>query len=95
MVQLDDQDRPIKVDKATEESHSDGDDAVRLAGRLCRDERFQRWLYSLRYAESPCETDATSALRDMLKIGSRAELAENAAARNEFNLIYEAYLRAK
>lgn len=79
MVQLGDDDAPIKGKDKTE-----GERAVAIAGALCRNPRFAGWLVDKGYSESGSSAAAAEALRELLGVESRSELATNEQAREAF-----------
>lgn len=79
MVQLGEDDSPIKGKDKT-----DGERAVAMAGALCRNPRFAGWLMNKGYAEGESSSAAATALRELLGIESRSELATNEQAREAF-----------
>jgi hypothetical protein len=76
MVKMDDEDKPIEPPEVAE-----GKKAVQMAGALCREEKFQRWLGE---GLDMSEDEAAEALCEIVGISSRSELRTNAAARKHF-----------
>jgi hypothetical protein len=75
MVRIDGNEQPMN-----REEH-DGDKFIRIAGLLCRDPDFWRYLYSDTQIMQENEKEATQWLRDYLNVQSRSELKTNLAAR--------------
>ena len=75
MVRIDGNEQPMN-----REEH-DGDKSIRIAGLLCRDPDFWRYLYSDTQIMQENEKEATQWLRDYLNVQSRSELKTNLAAR--------------
>ena len=75
MVRIDGNEQPMN-----REEH-DGDKSIRIAGLLCRDPDFWRYLYSNTQIMQENEKEATQWLRDYLNVQSRSELKTNLAAR--------------
>jgi hypothetical protein len=75
MVRIDGNEQPMN-----REEH-DGDKYIRIAGLLCRDPDFWRYLYSDTQIMQENEKEATQWLRDYLNVQSRSELKTNLAAR--------------
>ena len=75
MVRIDGNEQPMN-----REEH-DGDKYIRIAGLLCRDPDFWRYLYSDTQIMKENEKEATQWLRDYLNVQSRSELKTNLAAR--------------
>lgn len=72
-----------------------GERAIKIAGMLCRDEKFRAWLFKRGgIADSNKEDETVQWLYDRLGIQSRRELANKAGAREELWSIYEAYKMA-
>jgi hypothetical protein len=76
MVKMDDEDKPIEPPEVAE-----GKKAVQMAGTLCKEEKFQRWLGE---GLDMSEDEAAEALCEIVGISSRSELKTNAAARKHF-----------
>jgi hypothetical protein len=75
MIRIDGNEQPMN-----REEH-DGDKFIRIAGLLCRDPDFWRYLYSDTQIMQENEKEATQWLRDYLNVQSRSELKTNLAAR--------------
>ena len=79
IVQIADDETPVApVRKAR------GRKAVDMACMLCRDERFQAWLYRKNYCLSCSEEDARDGLLVACGVAHRSELATNENAQAEF-----------
>lgn len=76
LVRVDEQGQP-----APSPQQAEGEQAVRIAGALCADFRFQQWLYGRGYVETADEESAATYLRRRLGVQSRKELRVDAAAR--------------
>ena len=92
MVALSDDDQPMQksVDSVSESLDSN-EHLVSLAGQLCREERFHKWLYVMGFTEAPTEADSVAWLHEELGIGSRRELASDVEAANKFKDILHSY----
>jgi len=75
--------------------------AVAVAGQMCREESFQRWIISKAEAELPYiagvidEENAVRALKHVLDIESRADLSRDEEARDQFRELIREYQRMK
>jgi hypothetical protein len=69
----------------------EGDRAIRIAGLLCRDEKFWNYLYEDNQILEAKEKEATDWLRDYLNIPSRSELKTNPQARLLLNQLHKEY----
>jgi hypothetical protein len=85
MVRLTNEERPM----VREQEHSG--DMVRLAGILCRDPMFQRFLLEAGQTFDASEDIATAWLKQELNIKSRAELRENNAAATQLRIINQEF----
>lgn len=85
MVRLTNEERPM----IREQEHSG--DMVRLAGILCRDQMFQRFLLESGQTFDASEDIATAWLKQELNILSRAELRENQRAATQLRLINQEF----
>ena len=68
-----------------------GDKTVRIAGLLCRDPKFWKYLYDGGQIFEEEEGMATDWLRHRLNIKSRSELKTREIARREFYIILEEF----
>ena len=101
LFQIGDDERPIPVDqpKMAElvEISRVKPDEVTLAGRMCRNPEFQKWIMSPSEAtyedgsEKEKEEAAAKALRDYLSIDSRRELRDNEDAKEDFGELCERF----
>jgi len=80
MVRLGDDDQPL-----SREGEFPGDHAVKMAGILCRDPEFWRWLNDREMLMEKNEKACTEWLTSYLSIESRKELKTDTEARNLFN----------
>lgn len=85
MVRLTNEERPM----IREQEHSG--DMVRMAGILCRDPMFQRFLLEAGQTFDASEDIATAWLKEELNIKSRAELRENNAAATQLRIINQEF----
>ena len=85
MVRLTNEERPM----VREQEHSG--DMVRMAGILCRDPMFQRFLLEAGQTFDASEDIATAWLKEELNIQSRAELRENNAAASQLRIINQEF----
>jgi hypothetical protein len=69
----------------------EGDRAIRIAGLLCRDEKFWNYLYEDNQILNAKEKEATDWLRDYLNIPSRSELKTNPQARLLLDQLHKEY----
>lgn len=79
LVKLDDEDKPVEPADVSE-----GKKAVQIAGALCREPKFQKWLVSKGMAFDASERAAADAVCEMAGIESRSELKSDADARKTF-----------
>jgi len=86
MVRLADDDTPI--DRREFEGHR----AVRLAGVLCREPEFWKFLFESDEIFDPTEDEATNWLRTFLGIKSRTELKVNQEARDRLSKLNKDYM---
>lgn len=76
---------PDDLPEPSQRQISDGDRAIRMAGMMCKDRNFQRWL------GAHDEEAAANAIRKRLGIKSRSELKTNPGARAELDKIAADY----
>lgn len=88
-VRMGDEDQPVPS-----RSHQEGEKAVKIAGALCGDVRFQEWLFSRGEIDEISEELATVYMREYLRVTSRRELKINAEARNRLNVLREKFVEA-
>lgn len=79
MVRLDESDQPMNRD-----NEYPGDAAVKVAGMLCRDPEFWKWLHEKEMLFEETEEACTEFLYNYLGIESRKELKTNVEARELF-----------
>ena len=84
MVRIDGNEQPMD-----RESEHGGDRSIRIAGLLCRDNDFWRFLYADSQIFQETEKDATEWLRVYLNIQSRAELKTNEEARDLLDKLHK------
>ena len=86
MVRLGDDDQPL-----SREGEFPGDHAVKMAGILCRDPDFWRWLNDRQMLMEKNEKACTEWLISYLSIESRKELKTDTEARNLFNQLKRSF----
>jgi hypothetical protein len=86
MVRLNGHEEPMD-----RQNEFEGDRAIRIAGLLCRDEKFWNYLYEDNQILEAKEKEATDWLRDYLNIPSRSELKTNPQARLLLNQLHKEY----
>jgi hypothetical protein len=86
MVRLGDDEQPM-----SREGEFPGDHAVKMAGMLCREKEFWRWLNEREMLMEMNEKACTEWLTSYLAIESRKELKTNAEARNLFNQLKRSF----
>jgi hypothetical protein len=86
MVRLGDDDQPL-----SREGEFPGDHAVKMAGILCRDPEFWRWLNDREMLMEKNEKACTEWLVSYLGIESRKELKTDMEARNLFNQLKRSF----
>jgi hypothetical protein len=88
MALLDDHDNPVKGPDTIE-----GERAVQSAAMLCRNPKFQKWVYTKNFAMTVDEESAANAIKDLCSIDSRADLKTNRDAREIFMRIKQEFER--
>ena len=88
MVRLNDENMPLDRDKEFE-----GERAVKLAAVLCKEESFWEFLNDTGEIFDCNEQEATSWLRQRLKIKSRSELKTNVESRQLLEKINKEYMK--
>lgn len=78
-VRMNDQDEPVVAPTAREASA-----VVKIAGALCRDERFQVWLVREELIDEISEKAASEFIRKHCGVNSRSDLRSNKTARDRF-----------
>lgn len=94
MVELDDQDQPVKRPsraKTDTLDKSDVDDMVLYAVMLCKEPLFQMWMVNHNYASEVSEAGAIKGMYSALMITSRAEIKENQDVRSKFLQLSKQY----
>lgn len=86
LTRVDDGDNPVVHKEKTV-----GERAVQMAGILCTDPDFQKWMVKKGYAFEPTSDGAASGLRDYLGVKSRRELATNEQAQDAFTTLLREY----
>jgi hypothetical protein len=86
MVRLGDDDQPM-----SREGEFPGDHAVKMAGILCREKEFWRWLNEREMLMEMNEKACTEWLTSYIGIESRKELKTNVEARNLFNQLKRSF----
>jgi hypothetical protein len=86
MVRLNGHEEPMD-----RQNEFEGDRAIRIAGLLCRDEKFWNYLYEDNQILEAKEKEATDWLRDYLNIPSRSELKTNPQARLLLDQLHKEY----
>jgi len=95
MVQLSDDDQPVKTKDASE-----SDALIQQAGMLCRSSRFQEWIHEYMQTD-PEERDVwgeneeqhtARLLRKACDIESRSELKEDMGARQKFETLCQSFI---
>jgi hypothetical protein len=84
MVRIDGNEQPM--DREVEHG---GDRAIRIAGLLCRDKDFWRFLYADSQIFKETESDATEWMRIYLNVQSRSELKTNSEARDLLDKLHK------
>lgn len=86
MVRIGDNEQPVN-----RELEFPGDHAVKMAGMMCRDPEFWKWIQIKTGAEIASEKECAQWLSDFLNIQSRKELKENQEVREVFNKYRKEY----
>lgn len=68
-----------------------GEKAVKIAGALCRNPKFQKWMENRGFSMLSDEESVADGLKRYCQIDSRAELATNENAREKFFRIKESF----
>ena len=80
MVRIGDNEQPVN-----RELEFPGDHAVKMAGMMCRDAEFWKWIKLKTGADVTSEKGCAQWLSEFLNIQSRKELKENQEVREVFN----------
>lgn len=86
MVRLSGEDAPMD-----RQAEFEGDRSIRIAGLLCRDPKFWKFLHADAQIFEEDEESTTEWLRDYLGVKSRSELKTNEPARQRLEKIYREY----
>lgn len=85
MVRLNSDERPMN----REQDH--GHDPVRMAGMLCRELAFHKFLYDGGHIFMANEEEATNWLKEYLEVQSRTEIKDNPQAQQKLRGIYQEF----
>lgn len=88
LQRVDDDEQPVPP-----REKSSGEKLVQLAGIICTDSEFQKWLVAQGFALEENEDAAVKALRDILGVPSRADLKTNEVAQEAFKELLRRYGR--
>lgn len=80
MVRIGDNEQPVN-----REIEFPGDHAIKMAGMMCRDPEFWRWIFVRTGTKISSEKGCAEWLSDFLHIQSRKELKDNQEVREVFN----------
>ena len=86
MVRVGDDEQPLDRDAAFP-----GDNAVKIAGMLCRDKEFWEWVFTVAAVEVNSEDECRAWLCDYLGIEARRELKTSTEARDLFTKLHKSY----
>ena len=86
MVRMDGSEQPMN-----REEEFGADRSIRIAGMLCRDPQFWKYLYEDTQIMQANENEATDWLRDYLNIQSRTELKTNEEARQHLDKLHKEF----
>ena len=86
MVRMDGNEQPMN-----REEEFGNDRSIRIAGLLCRDPQFWKYLYDDTQIMQENEKEATDWLRDYLNINSRTELKTNEQARKHLDTLHKEF----
>jgi hypothetical protein len=89
MVRINSSEQPM------DRAEFDGERAVRLAGAMCRDPEFCKYLQDDLQIIEATEKEAVEWLRNYLQVSSRSELKENANARELLDRLQKEFLKWK
>lgn len=90
MVRINSDEQPMDRQELNKESPH-----VRLAGMLCRDKAFWKYLHDDCLIIEACEEEATEWLREYLGVQSRTELKDNLEAQAQLDSINKEFLAWK
>ena len=84
VVQIGDDEEPTVPQPPPKQEKGEGAKAVAVAGELCRNKSFQKWMIAgLDFFGNDTESLAAQLLREDLNINSRSELVSNPEAREK------------
>lgn len=86
MVRLGEDEQPLDRDAAFP-----GDNAIKIAGMLCRDKEFWEWIFTVSAVEVSNEDECREWLCDYLGIEARRELKTSPEARDLFNKLHRGF----
>jgi hypothetical protein len=90
MVRLDVNEAPMD-----RQNEFEGDRCIRIAGLLCRDPKFWKYLFDEAQIFEEDEESCTEWLRTYMNVGSRSELKTNQEARKLLDKIHREYIEWK
>ena len=85
MVRLNSDERPMNRE------HDHGHDPVRMAGMLCRELAFHKFLCDGGHIFMANEEEATNWLKEYLSVESRTEIKDNANAQQKLRGLYQEF----
>lgn len=88
LLRVDEGEKPV-----THQEKSTGERAVQMAGILCKEPEFQKWMVRKGYAFTDTEESVIKGMRDLLGVKSRSELATNERAQDLFTALLKEYGR--
>lgn len=88
MVRIGDDESVVKV-----KTRPEGEKSVALAGELCRQPGFQKWMVGKGLSFEKSEGSCADSLREYLGIETRSALKSNPDARLKLAALYEDYTR--
>lgn len=86
MVRIGDDEQPLDRDASFP-----GDNAVKMAGMICRDKEFWEWVFNVAAVEVGSEEECREWLCDYLNIEARRELKTSPEARDLFNKLVKGF----
>ena len=86
MVRIGDDEQPLDRDAAFP-----GDNAVKIAGMVCRDKEFWEWVFHVSAVEVDSEEECRAWLCDHLCIEERRDLKTSSEARDSFNKLMKSF----
>lgn len=86
LARLNDQDEVVQpVEK------SEAEKAIDIAGLLCRNPRFIRWMFDYGHSPEPTSNGAVEGVREWCGVKSRSEFRTNETARERFHELREEF----